>query len=532
MHANAKQQNATAALLIGGAAKPTMWLLLALAVVAYAAFLSSFMSFEAGGSDSSGYLNFAKLLLQGEVRAPVRALPGYPIAEFGNIYEPQGFALRDASGTMAPTYPVGLPLHLALATALAGAGNAVVVVNVLAALAAALLMYASCRHLKLDPPWALGATLTLCACPFFINSALQPMSDLLATTWALATLYAAMRSRERTLWAFLCGGAGAIAVLVRPSNALLAFPILVAFGLSPRRYLWAALAAIPGVLFESYVSWKLFASPPFFHGTTGYSNPLQIFDIFNHDRTKPFSVVYLANSIPNFSLWIFLYLSPLVVCAFALPFFAGGRTRDWATQAVWFLVVAGCYSLYQPAGEVWWYLRFLLPAFPALIMLATGGAANIWKLWEHRHFPPFAGSAAKWSGAAKTIVIVALLVLSIGWSAAATLHLPVLNQRGGAKLYAAVPQWALDHLPANAVILCSDFSGSFYYYTSFPIVRYDALQPAKTTAFLQAAGNQQRPLYVVVWPRDLDQTLARLGGHWVKLAEVGEQKITVLQLMQ
>ena len=74
------------------------------------------------------------------------------MSEFGaGTFQPQGFMIRDESGLMAPTYSVGLPLHLALATLSAGMKHAVALVNVLAALSAGALMYASCRHLQLKP---------------------------------------------------------------------------------------------------------------------------------------------------------------------------------------------------------------------------------------------------------------------------------------------------------------------------------------------------------------------------------------------
>ena len=121
------------------------------------------------------------------------------------------------------------------------------------------LMYSSCRHLQLGPAWAGGATMALWLCPFFLNSAVQPMSDLLATTWALATLYAAMRSRERTLWAIMCGAAFGIAVLIRPTNTLLAFPFLVGLGLHPLRLAGAALGALPAGVFVLYLNFRRYS---------------------------------------------------------------------------------------------------------------------------------------------------------------------------------------------------------------------------------------------------------------------------------
>src|SRR6478735_1585007 len=120
-------------------------LLVVVAALAYGWLVYPFLSPYAGGADSSGYLNLARSLTQGTLLAPVRVLPGYPVTEFGSgAYQPQGYTIRDDSGTMIPTYPIGFPMHVALATFLIGSDHAVAFINVLLALAGLALMYASC----------------------------------------------------------------------------------------------------------------------------------------------------------------------------------------------------------------------------------------------------------------------------------------------------------------------------------------------------------------------------------------------------
>jgi len=242
----------------------------------------------------------------------------------------------------------------------------------------------------------------------------------LASGWTAATLYAAMRSRERTSWAILCGTAASVALLVRPSNLLLALPVLVAFGLSPARYALGLLGALPGGLFAVYVNWRLYGTLPFWQ-TTGYGSPTQILGLFTADATQPFSIIYFRHHAFYFVLWILTYLGPLVVCAMVLPFSPRGRTRKWTIHAVWFTVLFLPYTVYQPAGDAWWYLRFLLPAFPSLILLATGGL-SIW--WDY-----FAPSIRSLPRPLKGAAVIAIMLLSVGWMGTATLRLSLLNQR-------------------------------------------------------------------------------------------------------
>jgi hypothetical protein len=77
-------------------------LLIVIAALAYGWLVYAYVSPYAGGSDSTGYLNFAQLLTQGHLLAPVRVLPGFSVTEFGmEVYQPQGFKIRGKLGAQA-----------------------------------------------------------------------------------------------------------------------------------------------------------------------------------------------------------------------------------------------------------------------------------------------------------------------------------------------------------------------------------------------------------------------------------------------
>ena len=490
-------------------------LVVAALAISYIWLINYFVAPYAGGTDSSGYLNFARLLTHGEIRAPVRALPGHSVTEFGlNAYAPNAFLIRDDSGFMSPVYPIGAPLHFALAMLLVGSAYAVSLVNALAAIAAGMLTYLSCRDLNIDRIWAAGAGLTLCACPLVLYQAIQPQSDVIAMAWATATLYAAMRSRDRAGWAIACGVAVSMAVLVRPTNALLALPILIAMGRSPVRLVLAGLAALPAAIFLLFLNWKLCGSP----FTTGYGSLgtpgwAGAWDLFS-PHVVPHNLIHVA-------AWIFLLLGPLVTCGLWLPFCRRPVDPAWLIQIVWIVIVIAFYSFFKPVGEVWWYLRYILPAFPAILIVATGGLASIWEALPKRSGRMASLARTPWISA---LAISALVLLSVGWEAVATYRLSFLDLRIVAKHYQDVSLWARDHLPKNAVIVAVDFSGPLYYYTDMPIVR--ELRPDKVTSFFDAARNQNRPIFAVLWPHELEGNT--FGGNWAKLVQIAMQKITVL----
>ncbi|MGH9399385.1 MAG: glycosyltransferase family 39 protein, partial [Thermoanaerobaculia bacterium] len=210
------------------------------------AFLASKTSYVAGGSDSSGYLNAARLFTEGRVTERVE-----PLARFGlsdaraPLFTPLGFTQAGRPGSIAPSYPPGLPLHMAAAALLFGWKHAPFLVAPLASLVCLWLMYLVGRQLQLPPAFAAAGAAVLGFFPTFAAYSLQSMSDVPATAWTLAAVLAALRSRRSPHAAFLAGAAFAVAVLVRPTNALLLAPLLAALPSRPGILARAALGGLP-----------------------------------------------------------------------------------------------------------------------------------------------------------------------------------------------------------------------------------------------------------------------------------------------
>jgi hypothetical protein len=70
----------------------------------------------AGGADSAGYLNSARLLSEGRVSTPMRALPELPPGPTtSELYMPLGF-VTTGTDRLASAYPIGLPALIAAAS--------------------------------------------------------------------------------------------------------------------------------------------------------------------------------------------------------------------------------------------------------------------------------------------------------------------------------------------------------------------------------------------------------------------------------
>ncbi len=473
--------------------RPVLVGLLLAGIAGYAAFLWRHVSPYAGGSDPSGYLNSARLLSEGRFFTEPRILPGFTAREFGEFSNvPLGFVLRE-DGHLTPTYPVGYPLQLLVLSGL-GWSKAVKTLNVATALAGGLVLFAYCRMLGLAAWLSLGGVVLLWSCPLFIFLSLQPMSDLSALTWSLLVLYNALRVRESLRWGLFCGAAMGIAVLVRPTNILLAAPLLVALGFRFRSWLAVGLGGLPFAAFFCYYSWRLYGSP----FVTGYGDVSGLFRKEN-----------LLHNLAHFSHWIPLLLSPLVLFALVAPGTAAGRRRGVVVPAVWVVVLIGLYAFYYHSGETWWYLRFILPAFPALILGTLVVLETGWREVGKR-------------SVSATVVLALLLLAAAGWQIKHIPGLDVLNFKNYERSYPEAAQWARENLPAQSAVFCMQVSGAFLYYTDFLMFRWEQIMPEKQKFLLEELARQHRPVYAALFSFETADALERIGGHWVKLATVGQ----------
>ena len=113
--------------------------------------------------------------------------------------------------------------------------------------------------------------------------------------------------------------------------------------------------------------------------------------------------------------------------------------RERLAVALWFFVPVLFYAFYEVSGQTWWCLRFILPAFPALILSAMA-TLNY-----------FIGSHRRWLFATAAAFSLWSLALSILW----TREFHTLLTKTSEQAYADVGTWARTELPANTVILAT-----------------------------------------------------------------------------
>ena len=477
------------------------WFVLAglLALFVYGFFIGINSTVAAGGSDSSGYLNSARLFAAGRLTTEVRIPAEFgPVTELNRLhFTPFGFYPTLEGTQVPPTYPPGVPLQFAAASKLLGWGFGPMAVEIGCALAAVWLCYLAARELQLSPYLAATGAAVLACCPIFIFTSLQPLSDTPATTWGLAAIVCALRARRHLGWIVACGVTFSVAVMVRPTNAVL-FPAIVVFiGFEWRRLALLTASGVPGAACLGTYNYTLYGHP----ALSGYGGTI----------FQAFDSVYVADALVDFAKWLGLLMpSVLLIFPLAVPFAGEYRNRTVAAITVWFGAVIALFACCAFSHESWWSLRYLLPAVPALILASLLGLEVL-----ARWVPP--PRRLLLITATATVVVVWAAVVSVYW----TRKFAVFYTRDYENLYADASTAAKKHFPANALVVTSHFCGALYAYTNFPILRSDLIGPTEFARFSSSSAQSGRPICALLFEFEEQEALRdRCPGEWTRVSRM------------
>ncbi|HVR44083.1 MAG TPA: glycosyltransferase family 39 protein [Thermoanaerobaculia bacterium] len=474
-------------------------LLLLGGVVLYGAFLTSHRVTSAGGADTSGYLNEARLWLRGELVVPVAPPSGLRLPPaMASRFVPLGFVPGSEEGTMVPTYPPGLPLHYAVAARIGGEGAFWLVTPIVSAVGI-LLMVLLARELGFGW-WAAGAAAAILALfPTFVMFGVLPMSDSVATTWALAAMLFAFRGRRQWGWAAAAGAALGIGVLVRPTQVFLLPALLTVLGLRWRALTAFLSAGAPFAAAQMAIASQLWGSAV----RTGYGSIEPLLAWGN-----------VPVRFGHYVSWLARLLSPLVfplgLWGIAVP--AAERSVRIAL-ALWFVPFFAFYCFYQPY-ELWWYTRFLSPAVPPLILLALFAAR-----WLLARFPP------AWARLLALALLGAVLATEVMQIRIRGPHRLASEER----VYPEAIAMAAAHVPPGGLVLGMQLSGAYLFYRGETMLRYDFVSEEESSLVRARAAAEDQPVHALVMDWEIPELRARFPAPWAPVAEV--RNVTLFELM-
>lgn len=474
---------------------------IAAAVLAVAALCAGLRwgAMVAGGADSYGYVSQAGYWQRGSVvvqEAVIRPSPwpGAPLTWSPLGYRPS----PNRPDAIVPIYAPGLPLLMALGQRLAGFCGAFLVVPLCGALTI-WLTYLLGRQVFGAPGIALWGAALVAASPVFLYQLMNAMSDVPVTAaWTLALVLTVAR---RPLTAGLAMSA---AIAIRPNLAPLAAVLVVWTVLADgrRAAVRVALGTAVSVIGIGLFNARVYESPL----TSGYGTTSDLY-----------AFGFFAANARQFAGWLAEVETPVVVLA-GLFFVAPGllpaskipRARLLLGGSI--AVVLLSYLFYNPF-DAWWYLRFLLPMWPVMMLLTAAALETIARRWL-RPVYPFAVAAA---------------VVYLAWHGVRTaVDRSAFDLGRGERRYLDVARFVAGHTEPDAVILSVQHSGSLRIYADRLTLRYDALDPLwldRVVSYLQSIG--RRP-YFVLDGGEVDAFRQRFGAanragalDWPPMATLG-----------
>ena len=229
-----------------------------------------------------------------------------------------------------------------------------------------------------------------------------------------------------------------------------------------------------------------------------------------------FSLDHLGPNLARYPRWLVETETPFILVALAAPFVSRSpesRRAVWGLLAFALTVVA-CYLPYQ-VFDAWWFLRFLLPAYPALFVLASAGATT---------------AVARLAPAPRFAALV-LLAAALGGSRLAIADdRAVFELRDLERRFRDGGEYVARKLPPNAVVFTTQQSGSVRFYSGRPTIIWDMLDAAwldRAVEHYQRRG--LRPFFLFEQEEDRGfrarfESSGRFGGlEWPPAALIGRQ---------
>ena len=443
----------------------------------------------AGGSDSYGYVSQARLWLVGDLHVHQDFVASVPWPNADWSFTPLGYRPA-ADHTLVPTYAPGLPLLMAVFLKIGGNCGPFVVTPLCSALlvllTAVLGSYVSGRTTG-----ALAAVLTATS-PTILLMSLWPMSDVPTAAFWMMSLVLAWRPPSFTSAALSAIAAG-VAILIRPNLAPLALlPAgMVAWrasGASIRRgqpLAVFALACVPFVVLVAGVNHNLYGS----FLTSGYGDASSIYSWQN-----------LLPNLHRYPRWLWETQGWYVfvfVLAVALPSPSQeSRTLRWILLA-YVATVFGCYLFYSPFDD-WWYLRFVIPAMPAMFILSIDA------VWQ---------GARRFGSLVQMIAVLMFAAFSLSHAIDYGRQHSIYEIGEGEQKYADVGRYLARELPPETVVISGLHSGNIRLYAQMRTLRVDSLDGAWLDRAIDHLKSQGPSPYLVLEGSEIPNFRARFANQ-------------------
>jgi hypothetical protein len=301
----------------------------------------------------------------------------------------------------------------------------------------------------------------------------------------------------------LVAGAGfGIAVLVRPSNAVLLPSVLLFSPLRSKHLVWLVAGGLPVGIARLASNVVVFGNP--------FGNDLE-------RTSNTFGWQYVNEGLAFYVHWFSWLFGPLLLTlgiAGASWLAVRGKRSDLALW-LWITSYLFLYAATSFAREGWWLLRYLMPAFPAFFVAAARATseARVALLRAGPHHVLRRAAALSLLGVWLWAFVAAINALR-EWDIPA-------NVSSQAPLAETVA-WIKRKTPENAVFAATQqMASALYFATDQPCIHLDFTfnDPEQVRQLRDTLRRNRTPLYAIVWYREASELLALEPRRWLYLGE-------------
>ncbi len=438
-------------------------------------------TYAAGGSDSSCYVLMAQAFASGNIQPTSSLAAHVPWPDAAKTFTPGGFVPSETNlSASSPVCAPGFSVLLATAAAVGGL-RAVFWVTPVAGGLLVWLTYLAGRRFG-GPMAGVMAAALVSASPPVLYQVVQPMNDI--TTAALwIAVFVALSDRRWVLAGLCCG----LALLVRPNllplAAVAGIFVLTAHPipnprLLTRRTARFCVAVLPFVFAVLWLNNRLYGSPV----STGYGQPAVLFDLS-----------FVPVNAVRYGGWLVDTHTAFPLFAIAAPFVIGGEKRQDVLLAVGLIAsTTATYLVYKPFDD-WSYLRFLLPAIPLLLVLASAVAVTLLKsLFAKWRWATTPRAVCEYGAVSALTVLLAVFCVRAAHDRHA-FALQFLEQR-----YRSAGIVVRDRLPSGAVVLSVWDSGAVRFHGRKEALSWEGLDPEWLDRSLSWLAERGRKPYILV----------------------------------
>jgi hypothetical protein len=336
----------------------------------------------------------------------------------------------------------------------------------------------------------------------------QMVSDVPSMMFDLVSVYAALVCRRKIKWAWGAGLFFGLAVLVRPTNMFMIIPLVFCLPLTIRGVTSFALGGLPAALFLCVYNVSVYGGLLEYYARYGSGT----FSLF----TTSSSFMYMR--FQYYTYWISKFMSPLILFGWiGVVFDHKLSLRDRAMLISWFGLFLAVYCSYSFYSE-WWFTRFLLPGWPALIIGSLITSKYVGDMLYSR-------LGVNGSLLASRIPSMVLITLVIAYSIYNIKSLGMSDYCLGAQREKDIVMWAHGQMPPNAIVITDYWGGMLKYYGGRSVVAYPSVDEAKWKILKEKVRSKGWAFYALLPLTSLESAQKHMPGKWSPLGTYESQTL-------